>query len=174
MEYLLLRLATDYERFPNHEEAGLKQLHVHGLVDDDFVRHFDRPELRFVYNEKGVLARQGGDLDSKESDQENDIGLSTTPPEFSQPPRGREESMEERQLRRRRREAMVIGGQGRPFALADTLQHTAGDSEDSVHTRGGIEPEAEPTTVEEAVGVSREAFADQHPAPEGQGTPSVD
>ena len=48
---------------------------------------------------------------------------------------GSDESIEERLLRRRmRREAMVIGGEGRPFALANTRRRTIDSPADHIET----------------------------------------
>ena len=148
MQWIIRQLANDYERYPEHDEAGLQQLYLRGLVDEEFVREYDRPGLRSMYDKNGLLTHVH---DNEGSSHEDDADLLITPPYSRQPPRGREESMEEQQLlRRRRREAMVIGGEGRPFALADTIQHPRDGSEDDLPTQR-VEPAAEQIAAQEAL-----------------------
>ncbi|KAG7006022.1 origin recognition complex subunit 3 [Physcia stellaris] len=120
MQWIIRKLANDYE---------------------EFVREYDR--LRSMYDKNGPLTHVH---DNEGSNHENDADQ-TTPPFGRQPPRGREESMEEQQLlRRQRREAMVIGGEGRPFALADIIQHPENGSDDDLATQR-VEPVAEQFTA---------------------------
>lgn len=167
MGWIIEKLANDFERYPEDDEAGLKQLYLRGLVDENFVRKHDRPELRSLYDRNGLLIHEH---DKDGSDHENDADSALTPPYGRQPPRGREESTEEQQLlRRRRREAMVIGGGGRPFALADTTQRPQDGSEDALATQS-VEPVAEQIFGQEAPDDARMVAGDDQRPPELQGT----
>ena len=145
MQWIIRKLANDCERY-EHTQAGLHRLYLRGLVDEEFVREYDR--LRPMYDKNGLPTHVH---DNEGSNHENDADLATTPPFGRQPPRGREESMEEQQLlRRQRREAMVIGGEGRPFALADIIQHPENGSEDGLATQR-VEPVDEQFVALEAL-----------------------
>lgn len=153
MSWLLITLAKDFPRFNGDDEAGLHQLATHGLVNADFVRRFDRPDQRFTghYSDGKVRTNRPDNLEARQpgpvmpsietdiTDNRSDTLLE--PPSYRGPLQGREESLEERILRRRRREAMVIGEEGRPFDLANVVQHHSDDDNEGGDT-GGSETRA--------------------------------
>ena len=146
MQWVLLKLVDDYERYSGQDDSGLKLLQVHGLVDEEFVRKYDHPEWRFHHDEDGGFKRD------EDSDRGSDSGFPENAPG---PPQRRDESPEERQLRRRRREAMVIGGDGVPYALASTVRRTT-DVPEEIGDTQGVDPEAERATIQEVINEVRQ------------------
>lgn len=133
---------------------------MYELVDAEFIRtyspsrSFDRTGGR--NHTRGVTAD-----DASETVQVREIL-----PEGTEHPPGREESMEEQLLRRRRRrEAMVIGGEGRPFALADTRRHTSDAPADYIDSPETLS-EVEQTSGEETLENMTEAVEEDYRSPE--------
>ena len=105
------------------------------------------------------------------SDTAYDTELTETTPDWTEESQSREESVEEQMLRRRRRrEAMVIGGEGQPFALADTRGHASDTSTDYIDTPG-TQSESERMSGEESIENTRGAAEEHQPSSEVQGTP---
>ena len=126
---------------------------MYGLVDAEFVRARIHPGS---FDRNGARIPSRGVPADAASENAHGADVMTTSPHWTEHPRGREESMEEQLLRRRRRrEAMVIGGEGRPFALADTRRHTSDAQVD--HIDG-------PETQSEAELTSGEETSGDHPA----------
>ena len=114
MSQLLLKLVWDIPMRPEENDTGLQQLLKHGLVDEDFVRE---SELLRRKQDPGILVVMPN-IETTETNQGPGANITSNPSNSMGPPQGLEESFEERMLRQRRREAMVIGEEGRPFDLA--------------------------------------------------------
>ena len=141
---------------------------MYELVDAEFMRTHLPPGS---YDRNGAQIHTRGVPADAASDNVHDVDVTVTSPGWTEHPRGREESMEEQLLRRRRRrEAMVIGGEGRPFALADTRRHTSDAPEDHIDTPG-TQSEVESTSGEETPENMTEAAEEHHPSTEVQDTP---
>lgn len=117
MSRLLLNLAYDISTGPEEDDTGLQQLYKHGLVDTNFVHGF---ELLRRKQESGISVVMP-DIYTTETGQGPGTNVIANPSSSMGPPQGLEESFEERMLRQRRREAMVIGEEGRPVDLAGTV-----------------------------------------------------
>ena len=118
MSELLLQLAVDMPIRPEEDDTGLQQLYKHGLVDAVFVRESEL--LR--RNKDAGISEVMTNLETTETSQGPSTNIMSDPLSSTsmEPPQGLEESFEERMLRQRRREAMVIGEEGRPFGLVGT------------------------------------------------------
>ncbi|KAL8796732.1 MAG: hypothetical protein Q9195_001122 [Heterodermia aff. obscurata] len=134
-QWIIRELATDFKKFPMHNDAGIHLLEMHELVDADFIRTHITPRS---YDRNGTQVLSPGPTPWDPSlENAHDADVTEPSSDWTQYRPGREESMEEQLLRRRRRrEAMVIGGEGRPFALAETRRHTSDTLADHIDTPG--------------------------------------
>ena len=121
---------------------------MYELVDAEFMRETIPAGS---YDRNGAQIHTRGVPAGAASDNVHDADVTITTPDWTEHPRGREESIEERLLRRRRRrEAMVIGGLGRPFALADTRRHSSDAPAEHIEDPGP-QSEVESTPGEETL-----------------------